>query len=201
LYDPTGGAVLADGVDLREYDLDSVRAAMSVTFQDFVRYDITASDNIGLGRVAEIDNQIEIEDAAKKGGAHEVVTKLPQSYNTILGKQFDEGVDLSGGEWQQVAISRAFMSDAQVLILDEPTSALDALKEQQLYERFAELTKDRTVVFISHRFSTVRMADVIVVIEDGQAVEVGDHDSLMTKAGAYARMFWRRPSAIDSRNI
>ena len=181
--------MLADGVDLREYDLDSVRAAMSVTFQDFVRYDITASDNIGLGRVAEIDNQIEIEDAAKKGGAHEVVTKLPQSYNTILGQQFDEGVDLSGGEWQQVAISRAFMSDAQVLILDEPTSALDALKEQQLYERFAELTKDRTVVFISHRFSTVRMADVIVVIEDGQAVEVGDHDSLMTKAGAYARMF------------
>ena len=189
LYDPSGGAVLADGVDLREYDLDSVRAAMSVTFQDFVRYDITASDNIGLGRVTEIDNQTEIENAAKKGGAHEVLTKLPQSYDTILGKQFDEGVDLSGGEWQQVAISRAFMSDAQVLILDEPTSALDALKEQQLYERFAELTKDKTVVFISHRFSTVRMADVIVVIEDGQAVEVGDHDSLMTKAGAYARMF------------
>lgn len=119
---------------LREYDLDSVRAAMSVTFQDFVRYDITASDNIGLGRVAEIDNQMEIESAEKKGGAHEVVTKLPQSYDTILGKQFNEGVDLAGGEWQQVAISRAFMSDAQVLILDEPTSALDALKEQQLYE-------------------------------------------------------------------
>ncbi len=189
LYDPTEGQVLLDGVDLRDYDLKQVRQNISVVFQDFSRYDLSASINIGLGDVSNVDNNFRIETAAKKGGSHETIADLPEGYDTILGKRFDDGVDLSGGEWQHLAISRSFMSPAQVLILDEPTAALDALKENQLYEKFSDLTKDKTVVFISHRFSTVRMADVIVVIENGEAIEVGPHEELLELNGKYAKMF------------
>ena len=189
LYDPTEGTVLVDGVDLKEYDLKQVRQNISVVFQDFSRYDLSASLNVGLGHVSHIDDMDRIRDAAIRGGSHETIEELPEGYDTILGKRFDDGVDLSGGEWQHVAISRSFMSPAQVLILDEPTAALDALKEHQLYEKFSELTKDKTVVFISHRFSTVRMADVIVVIENGEAIEVGPHEELLALNGKYAKMF------------
>ena len=188
-YDPETGAIIADGQDLREYSLDSVRKNISVTFQDFSRYDVTAADNIGFGHIEALGERPLIEAAAKKGGIHQTMEKLPKSYDTMLGKTFDEGVDLSGGEWQQLAVSRAFMSDAQVLILDEPTASLDAMKEHQLYENFAELTQGKTVVFISHRFSTVRMADVIVVLENGTVVETGSHQDLMEREGKYAEMF------------
>ena len=189
LYDPTAGAVLLDGADLRDFDLIEVRGAVSVVFQDFVRYEFSVADNIGFGDVPAVDDRERIEATARRTGAHSTVAALPQGYDTMLGKTFDEGVDLSGGEWQFLAIARALMSNAKILILDEPTAALDALKEQELYERFATLTEDRTVVFISHRFSTVRMADVIVVLDDGRVVESGSHDELIALAGKYARMY------------
>ena len=189
LYDPTDGRILFDGHDLRDYELAEVRGAVSVVFQDFVRYEFSVADNIGFGDIAATDDRDRIESTARRTGAHPTIAKLPDGYDTMLGKSFDEGVDLSGGEWQFLAIARALMSNAKILILDEPTAALDALKEQELYERFASLTEDRTVVFISHRFSTVRMADVIVVLDDGRVVESGTHDELTALGGRYARMY------------
>ena len=189
LYDPTTGAVLMDGTDLRDYDLDDVRGAFSVVFQDFVRYEFSVADNIGFGDVAAVDVRERIEATARRTGAHDTVAGLPDGYDTMLGKTYDEGVDLSGGEWQFLAIARALMSNAEVLILDEPTAALDALREQELYERFAALTEGRTVVFISHRFSTVRMADRIVVLGNGHVVECGSHEELVALGGKYARMY------------
>ena len=162
---------------------------MAAVFQDFVRYDIAAAENIGVGDVNRIDDFVGIKDAAEKGGADKVIEQLPKGYETILGRTLDEGVDLSGGEWQQLGISRAFMSDSQILILDEPTAALDAFKEHQLYERIAELSELKTLVFISHRFSTVRMADAIVVVEHGEAIEAGSHEELIALDGKYAAMF------------
>ena len=189
LYDPSEGSVLLDGRDLRDYDLQDYRRNVSVVYQDFFRYDMSASDNVGLGQVDAIDKRSLVEAAAEKAGAHDIIRRLPNGYETILGKTFDQGVDLSGGEWQHLAIARAFMSDAQILVLDEPTSAVDAFREHRLYEQFAQMAQNKTVVFISHRFSTVRMADVIVVIENGQAIEVGSHDELLAHAGKYAAMF------------
>ena len=189
LYDPTAGAVLLDGTDLRDYDLNDVRGAVSVVFQDFVRYEFSVADNIGFGDVRDVDDRERIEATARRTGAHDTVVALPQGYDTMLGKTYDEGVDLSGGEWQFLAIARALMSNAEILILDEPTAALDALKEQELYERFATLTEGRTVVFISHRFSTVRMADAIVVLEDGHVTESGSHEELVALGGKYSRMY------------
>ena len=189
LYDPTEGEILIDGKDLRDIELDDLRRHVAVVFQDFFRYDLSAADNVGLGHVDAMDERARVMAAARQGGAHDIIDKLPSGYDTILGKTFDEGIDLSGGEWQHVAISRAFMSDARMLVLDEPTAALDAFREHRLYEEVAALGRDKTVVFISHRFSTVRMADVIVVIENGRLVETGDHDQLIAKDGHYAAMF------------
>ena len=189
LYDPTEGELLMDGRDLRDLDLAELREHMAVVFQDFFRYGLSAADNIGLGQMSAMDERPRVMAAATKGGAHDIVDKLPSGYDTILGKTFDEGIDLSGGEWQHVAISRAFMSDAQVLVLDEPTAALDAFREHRLYEQVGALAGNKTVVFISHRFSTVRTADVIVVIEDGRMVETGSHDELVALDGHCAAMF------------
>ncbi len=189
LYDPTEGQILLDGRDLREFDLGELRREVAVVFQDFFRYDLSAADNVGLGQVDAMAERPRVVAAARQGGAHDVIDKLPDGYDTILGKTFDEGIDLSGGEWQHLAISRAFMSDAQILVLDEPTAALDAFREHRLYEQVGALAGDKTVVFISHRFSTVRMADSIVVIEDGRVIETGSHDDLMAQDGHYAAMF------------
>ena len=189
LYDPTHGRVELDGHDLRDYDLDELRESVSTVFQEFVRYEFSVADNIAFGDVAAIGDRARVESAARRTGAHGLIEALPAGYDTVLGRTFDEGVDLSGGEWQFLAITRALMSNAEVLILDEPTAHLDALREQELYERFASLTQGRTVVFVSHRFSTVRMADTIAVIENGRVAEIGSHDELMAHGGEYARMY------------
>ena len=189
LYDPVEGQILVDGRDLREYDLDEVRRDVAVVFQDFFRYDLSAADNVGFGEVQALEDRDKIQRAARQAGAHDAIEALPKGYDTVLGRTFDEGVDLSGGEWQHLAISRAFMSDAQILVLDEPTAALDAFREHRLYEQVAELSTDKTVVFISHRFSTVRMADLIVVVEDGRVAEMGSHEALVARNGKYAEMF------------
>ena len=186
LYDPTEGQILLDGVDLREYDLDDLHHEMGVIFQDFMRYEMTARDNIGVGRVEHESSEDEIESAAVKSLAASVVEKLPERYNQMLGRRFEGGVELSGGEWQRVALARAYLRDAQLLILDEPTAALDARSELEVFERFAELTEGKMALLISHRFSTVRMADRIVVLEGGRLVEEGTHAALMALGGRYA---------------
>jgi ATP-binding cassette, subfamily B, bacterial len=189
LYDPTAGQILLDGVDLREYDLDDLRKEIGVIFQDFTRYEMTASENIAVGQIEERTNQFRIRSAASKSLAEKVIRKLPKGYNQTLGCRFEGGVDLSGGEWQKMALARAYLRDAQVLILDEPTAALDARSEHEVFERFAELTKGKMSLLISHRFSTVRMADRILVLEAGRIAEQGKHDDLVRDSGRYAQMF------------
>jgi ATP-binding cassette subfamily B protein len=189
LYDPTEGQILLDGIDLREYDLEDLYREIGVIFQDFMRYEMTARENIATGRIESLANTSEIETAAQKSLADTVIAKLPQKYEQQLGRRFETGVDLSGGEWQKLALARAYLRDAQLLILDEPTAALDARSEYQVFERFAELTEGKMALFISHRFSTVRMADRIVVLAGGQIVEEGNHDQLMALGGRYAEMF------------
>ncbi len=189
LYDPFEGQVLLDGIDLREYDLESLYREIGVIFQDFMRYEMTATENIAVGRIEEIDNLPLVQLSAEKSLADEVIRKLPRHYEQMLGRRFEGGVDLSGGEWQKVALARAYLREAQVLILDEPTAALDARSEFEVFQRFAELTQGKMALFISHRFSTVRMADRIVVIEDGRIAEDGRHDELTSLGGRYAEMF------------
>jgi len=189
LYDPFEGQVLLDGVDLREYDLEDLYREIGVIFQDFMRYEMTARENIAVGKIEQIDNLKLLQESAQKSMADGVVGKLASGYEQMLGRRFEGGVDLSGGEWQKVALARAYLRDAQVLILDEPTSALDARSEYEVFQRFAELTTGKMAVFISHRFSTVRMADRIVVLENGRIAEEGDHDALTQLGGRYAEMF------------
>jgi ATP-binding cassette subfamily B protein len=189
LYDPTAGTILLDGVDLREYDLEDWWNQIGVVFQDFVRYDMTAAENIAVGRIEAAANLAHIQAAAKKSHAESVIQKLPRTYNQPLGCRFEGGVDLSGGEWQKIALARAHMRDAQVLILDEPTAALDARSEREVFERFADLTQGKASILISHRFSTVRMADRILVLEGGRISAEGSHNRLMNDGGRYAEMF------------
>jgi ATP-binding cassette subfamily B protein len=189
LYDPTEGEILLDGVDLREYRLEDLYREIGVIFQDFMRYEMTARENIAVGRIEEIDDLKLLETAASKSMADAVIAKLPGGYDQMLGRRFETGVDLSGGEWQKVALARAYLRDAQLLILDEPTAALDARSEFEVFQRFAELTAGKMALFISHRFSTVRMADRIVVLEKGKIAEEGSHDELASLGGRYKEMF------------
>jgi ATP-binding cassette subfamily B protein len=189
LYDPVEGQVFLDGVDLRDYSLEDLYREIGVIFQDYMRYEMTARENIAVGRIEQIDNLPLIQQSAQKSMADEVIAKLPAGCEQMLGRRFDGGVDLSGGEWQKIALARAYLRDAQVLILDEPTSALDARSEYEVFQRFAELTAGKMALFISHRFSTVRMADRIVVLENGRIAEEGDHDALTNLRGRYAEMF------------
>jgi ATP-binding cassette, subfamily B, bacterial len=189
LYDPTGGRILLDGVDLREYDFEDLWKEVGVIFQDFMRYDMTATENIAIGRIEDQDNIFRVRSAAHKSLAEEVIRKLPKGYEQILGRRFEGGVDLSGGEWQKMALARAYLRDAQLLILDEPTAALDAKSEHEVFRRFADLTKGKMALLISHRFSTVKMADRILVLEGGRIAEQGHHDQLLLNKGRYAEMF------------
>jgi ATP-binding cassette subfamily B protein len=189
LYDPDEGRILLDGHDLREYDLAALRGSMGVIFQDFVRYNFTAGDNIAVGRIEARDDHARIERAAERSQADEVIAGLPGGYAQRIGKRFKNGVELSGGEWQKVAIARAYMREAEVLILDEPTAALDARAEFEVFQRFKELSKGKTAVLISHRFSSVRMADRIFVLADGKVEAAGTHEELVSRPGLYAELF------------
>jgi ATP-binding cassette subfamily B protein len=189
LYDPTEGQVLLDGVDLREYNLEDLCHEIGVIFQDFMRYELPARENIAIGRIEERNDLGRIQTAAHLSLADEVIARLPHGYEQQLGRRFEDGVDLSGGEWQRLALARAYLRDAQLLVLDEPTSALDARSEMEVFERFAELTAGKMALLISHRFSTVKMADRIVVLSGGVLVEEGTHAELMRQGGLYAEMF------------
>ncbi len=189
LYDPSAGVIRLDGIDLKEYDPLSLRNMTSVIFQDFVKYQLTAGQNIAVGNIDLQENGSRIHEAADKSMAKPVIEGLPDQFDQMLGRRFHNGVDLSGGQWQKIALGRAYMRDAQLLILDEPTAALDARAEHEVFQRFTELTKGKTSVLISHRFSTVRMADRILVLENGTRKELGTHEELLQAGGRYAELF------------
>ncbi|MBV8905166.1 MAG: ABC transporter ATP-binding protein [Acidobacteriia bacterium] len=189
LYDPTEGRIFLDGIDLREYDIDDLRREIGVIFQDYLRYDMLARENIGFGKLESLADQDLIERAARKSLAQNVIDRLPNRYDQMVGRRFEGGVDLSGGEWQKFALARAYMRDAQLLILDEPTATLDARAEYEVFQRFSDLTRGRMAVLISHRFSTVRMADRILVLAGGVIEEHGTHEQLVALGGRYAELF------------
>lgn len=189
LYDPTEGRILLDGYDLKEYDIVDLRVQMGIIFQDFIRYQLSAAENIAVGDVNKISDEQLIMSSAKQSLAHPVIDKLPNKYQQILGHHFEGGHDLSGGEWQKVALARAYMRGSQIIILDEPTAALDARSEYEVFKRFSDITEKKTAVLISHRFSTVRMADRIIVLNKGEIMEMGSHEELLEKDGRYAELF------------
>ncbi|MGO9359207.1 MAG: ABC transporter ATP-binding protein [Xanthobacteraceae bacterium] len=189
LYDPDEGRILLDGHDLRDYDLEALRGNMGVIFQDFVRYNLSAGDNIAVGKIDARHDQARIARAAKRSQADEVIARLPGGYQQMIGKRFRDGIELSGGEWQKIAIARAYMREAAVLILDEPTAALDARSEFEVFRRFKELSAGKSTILISHRFSSVRMADRILVLADGRIEAAGTHDELLAQSGRYSELF------------
>ncbi|RJL06085.1 ABC transporter ATP-binding protein [Paracoccus aestuarii] len=189
LYDPDEGRITLDGRDLRDYDLEELRAAIGVIFQDFVRYAVTAAENIAIGRIDEREDRPRITASAERALADQVIAKLPLGYDQMVGKRFARGLDLSGGEWQKLAIARAYMRDAQLLVLDEPTAALDARAEYEVFQRFRDLTQGRIALLISHRFSSVRMADRIIVLEGGRVQDQGTHQELLSRPGRYRELF------------
>jgi ATP-binding cassette subfamily B protein len=201
LYDPTAGRILLDGTDLREFDPADLRRLIGGMFQDYVTYQASAAENIGLGELGNIEDREAIEAAARKGGADSLLDRLPDGWDTPLGKWFDGGVELSGGEWQKIALGRAFMRDARILLLDEPTSALDAQAEFELFARLRSLARGRTAIYISHRFSTVRQADRILFLEHGRLVEQGTHEELMALGGRYAQLFTLQAAAYTGERI
>lgn len=188
-YEPTEGEILLDGIPVKEYDRVGYQQFFGVIFQDFVKFELTLRENIAMGEIAQIENQPRIDNAAQKSLADQVISELPGGYDQQLGKRFKEGKDLSGGQWQKIAIARAYMKDAEVLVLDEPTSALDARAETEAFDRFIKLTEGKTAVIISHRFSTVRIADRIMVLKDGRVLEIGTHEELMQNGKLYAELF------------
>ncbi|CAM3806051.1 ABC transporter ATP-binding protein [Mucilaginibacter galii] len=190
LYEPTEGRILLDSIDLRDYAIEELRLNLGIIFQDYIRYQMTLSQNIAVGNIAEINNKVLIEKSAQESLADALAQKLPNQYDQWLGRRFNDGIELSGGEWQKVALARAYMKDAQVLILDEPTAALDARAEYEVFQRFAEMTQGKSAVLISHRFSTARMADRIMVLDKGQIIEIGTHEELLSKNGRYAELFY-----------
>ena len=189
LYDPTEGRILLDGYDLREYDIKQLRAGVGIIFQDYLKYQMTAAENISIGNISELNNRDLIIKSAKQSLANLVIERLPNKYEQVLGRHFNNGIELSGGEWQKIALARAYMRNAQLMVLDEPTAALDARAEYEVFERFSELTKDKSAILISHRFSTVRMANRILVLEKGEIKEIGSHNELLVQGGRYAELF------------
>ncbi len=189
LYDPVEGRILLDGADLREYDLNELRINIGVIFQDYIRYQLSVAQNIAVGHIQQQEDRPLIVSSAEQSLAHPMIETLPGKYDQALGRRFNQGVELSGGEWQKIALARAYMKDAQLLILDEPTAALDARAEYEVFQRFADLTQGKMAVLISHRFSTVRMADRILVLDKGQLLEIGSHEELLAKDGRYAELF------------
>lgn len=198
LYDVNSGEITFDGIPITQFDLQDLRRHIGIIFQDFARYNLTAQDNIGFGNLADREDLSQIDQSAEKAGAKETISGLEFGYQTMLGKVFDGGTDLSGGQWQKIGLARAFMIAAPILILDEPTAALDAISEYELFQRFRQLTRGKMTFFVSHRFSTVLLADRIVVLENSQIVEVGSHAELMENKGLYAKMFRLQASSYQN---
>ena len=189
LYEPTSGSVSVDGMELKQIDLRSWRERTGAVFQDYVKYAFTARENIGLGRIAELENTDAIRGAAARSGVHSAIEELPQGYETLLGREFEGGRELSGGQWQSLAIARLYLRDADLLVLDEPTSALDPLAEVQVYHQFLELSRNKTVLLISHRLGSARLADRVLFLKGGRIIEEGTHDELVKAGGAYSELF------------
>ena len=192
LYDPTGGTITIDGVDLRQFETKALRREIAIIFQDYAHYQLTAQENIWLGNTALPLDPERVIAAARRSGADNVISMLPHGYDTVLGKWFEDGEELSIGEWQKVALARAFMREAQIIVLDEPTSSMDAKAEYEVFRSFRQLASGRTAILISHRFSTVRMADRIYVLEHGSIIEGGSHEELISRQGVYAGLFERQ---------